>query len=201
MRDEILSDDEFMRAIDEGLGTWRLVLLPGKAVDALFRVFQAYVSLLDDRDRLAARLAEVERERDEAEDFRSEIVIDAFTAPDADWDTILDSLRSRIQDLATTPLDDLVYDAWAVIANVGHKQGGWEAQDPEWVEAAIRWRDRFHESLRDGWEECPDCGAPQVTDHGDGTWSCPNRECVNADPASDQLPVPEQTTAEPGGEP
>ena len=157
--------------------------------------------LVADRDRLAARLAEVERERDEAEDFRSEIVIDAFTAPDADWDTILDSLRSRIQDLATTPLDDLVYDAWAVIANVGHKQGGWEAQDPEWVEAAIRWRDRFHESLRDGWEECPDCGAPQVTDHGDGTWSCPNRECVNADPASDQLPVPEQTTAEPGGEP
>lgn len=45
------------------------------------------------------------------------------------------------------PPDDLAYRAWTIIANVGHRQGGWDAQDPEWVEAAIRWRDEFHDSL------------------------------------------------------
>lgn len=36
---------------------------------------------------------------EEAEDFRAEIAKEAFTAPDADWGTILDSLRARIADL------------------------------------------------------------------------------------------------------
>lgn len=48
------------------------------------------------------------------------------------------------------PVDgaDLAYWAWTIIANVGHKIGGWGAQDPEWVSAAERWRDAFHESIR-----------------------------------------------------
>jgi hypothetical protein len=36
--------------------------------------------------------------REQAEDFRAEIAREAFTAPDADWNTILDSLRARIAD-------------------------------------------------------------------------------------------------------
>lgn len=38
----------------------------------------------------------------------------------------------------------LLYEAWCVIANVGWHQGGWGAQHPEWLAAAIRWRDGWH---------------------------------------------------------
>lgn len=37
--------------------------------------------------------------------------------------------------------------AWCVIANAGHKQGGWLTQDKEWVESAERWREKWHEIL------------------------------------------------------
>lgn len=37
--------------------------------------------------------------------------------------------------------------AWGVIANAGHRQGGWGTQDKEWVEAAERWRDTWHEMI------------------------------------------------------
>lgn len=50
-------------------------------------------------------------------------------------------------DTDTSPDDDLAYWAWTIIANVGHNLGGWEVQDPEWVEAAEKWRDAFHTSL------------------------------------------------------
>ena len=45
------------------------------------------------------------------------------------------------------PASDLAYDAWTIIANVGHNQGGWDAQDPEWVSAAERWRDAWQATL------------------------------------------------------
>jgi len=55
---------------------------------------------------MSADLTRIAEERDEArakleaaEDFRAEIVVDAFTGPEADWHTILDSLRARIADL------------------------------------------------------------------------------------------------------
>ncbi len=54
--------------------------------------------------------------------------------------------------MSPTPEDekgDLLDYAWAVIANVGHKIGGWEVQDPEWVEGAERWRDRFFAYVKD----------------------------------------------------
>lgn len=44
---------------------------------------------------------------------------------------------------------DLLEAAWGIIANAGVHHGGWDSQHPEWVEAAIRWRDRYHEWLRD----------------------------------------------------
>ena len=47
------------------------------------------------------------------------------------------------------PEDDLLYDAWCVIANAP----GWE-DDTEWRRAAIRWRDKWHETLpSDDWPE------------------------------------------------
>lgn len=39
-------------------------------------------------------------------------------------------------------VDDLLYDAWTVIANAR----GWDDND-EWRAAAIRWRDRWHAYL------------------------------------------------------
>lgn len=39
---------------------------------------------------------------------------------------------------------DLLADAWGVIANAGLHHGNWDAEHPDWVEAAERWRDRWH---------------------------------------------------------
>jgi len=40
--------------------------------------------------------------------------------------------------------DDLLYDAWAIIANAG-----WDGLDktPGWQETAVRWRDAYHRTL------------------------------------------------------
>jgi len=43
------------------------------------------------------------------------------------------------------PPDDLDYKAWVLLANVS--EGDWTKQTPEWREAALRWREAFHESL------------------------------------------------------
>lgn len=53
------------------------------------------------------------------------------------------------RDVANLPEVDWLLDmAWGVIANCGVKvSGGWPDQDPEWVAAAERWRDKYHEWL------------------------------------------------------
>ncbi len=43
--------------------------------------------------------------------------------------------------------DELLYQAWAVIANAGSGMGGWEHESGEWVKAAERWRDQWHSYL------------------------------------------------------
>jgi glutathione S-transferase len=43
---------------------------------------------------------------------------------------------------------DLLDTAWGVIANAGMHNGGWDHEHPEWVDAAERWRDRWHELLK-----------------------------------------------------
>lgn len=45
--------------------------------------------------------------------------------------------------LRVKELQDLNYWAWSIIAN------SIEWNDPEWVEAAIKWRDAFHSTLGD----------------------------------------------------
>lgn len=42
---------------------------------------------------------------------------------------------------------ELLYLAWTIIANAGVHQGGWEGLHPEWVQAAIRWRNAYHDTL------------------------------------------------------
>lgn len=44
-------------------------------------------------------------EADAVQDFRAEIAAEAFTAPDASWETILDSLRARLVDLLACNAD------------------------------------------------------------------------------------------------
>lgn len=41
--------------------------------------------------------------------------------------------------------DDLLYEAWGVIANACN--GNWDLERPEWKEAAVRWRDKWHKTL------------------------------------------------------
>jgi len=45
----------------------------------------------------------------------------------------------------TEKAEELLYDAWVVIANVS--EGDWEKQTPEWKDAAKRWRDAWHAHL------------------------------------------------------
>jgi hypothetical protein len=52
---------------------------------------------------------------------------------------------------------------WVVLANVGmHKDTtcGWRAQHPEWLEAAVKWRDNYFEAERR-------CGPPPPSSAGD----------------------------------
>lgn len=45
------------------------------------------------------------------------------------------------------PADDLLYDAWVLLANGAY----WDHTDPQgladWEAARIRWRDRWHQTL------------------------------------------------------
>ena len=43
-------------------------------------------------------------------------------------------------------VNDLLEEAWGIIANAG--TGDWLRETPEWREAAARWRDRYHAHLR-----------------------------------------------------
>lgn len=43
--------------------------------------------------------------------------------------------------------EDLLHRAWTIIANVS--EGNWEDQTEEWQNAAARWRNEFHDSLKD----------------------------------------------------
>ena len=40
---------------------------------------------------------------------------------------------------------DLLYEAWTIIANA--HGGNWDEASDEWQAAAVRWRDRWHETL------------------------------------------------------
>ena len=40
---------------------------------------------------------------------------------------------------------DLIETAWGIIANSGG--GNWENENPEWVRAAVKWRQRYHSML------------------------------------------------------
>lgn len=42
---------------------------------------------------------------------------------------------------------ELLYRAWAVIANGGFERGGWDAMHPLWVTAAEAWRDDWHRTF------------------------------------------------------
>lgn len=46
---------------------------------------------------------------------------------------------------ASVSYEDLLYEAWCLIANAGG--GNWENESYVWREAARRWRDRWHGTL------------------------------------------------------
>ena len=63
------------------------------------------------------------------------------------------------------PTMDLLETAWGIIANAG-----WDgmAQTPGWQEAAVRWRDRYHEVLREFCASRP-TPVPSAAGYADGT--------------------------------
>ena len=44
------------------------------------------------------------------------------------------------------PENSMLESAWGIIANAGG--GNWESQTPEWQEAAKKWREAYHRTLR-----------------------------------------------------
>jgi hypothetical protein len=63
--------------------------------------------------------------------------------------------------------DDMLYEAWVVIANVSG--GDWDEQPDEWRQAAERWRERWHSYL------APDSAAP---DESEGVTRCGREDCA-----------------------
>lgn len=47
--------------------------------------------------------------------------------------------------MASVNENDLLYEAWGVIANVS--EGDWEKQPEAWQMAAVNWRERWHRYL------------------------------------------------------
>lgn len=43
---------------------------------------------------------------------------------------------------------DLIEDAWGIIANAGG--GNWRLETPDWNDAAVGWRGRYHALLANG---------------------------------------------------
>jgi hypothetical protein len=56
-----------------------------------------------------------------------------------------------------TDVDDLLQEAWGVIANAG--RGNWGLEHEDWQGAAVQWREKYHKYLdakygvtsRSGW--------------------------------------------------
>lgn len=90
------------------------------------------------------------------------------------WSDLAERTREGWQAAAMAgpvPPSDLLYDAWTVIANVGVHRGGWDTQHDDWRNAAERWRDRWHATLKPSTGDlCPNgCGIiPDV----DGRCAC-----------------------------
>lgn len=61
--------------------------------------------------------------------------------------SIVDAVMARIREDQARAAN-LLYEGWAVIANVGvTSHGGWSGETPQWQHAAARWRDAFHDWL------------------------------------------------------
>jgi hypothetical protein len=48
---------------------------------------------------------------------------------------------------------DMIEQAWNIIANAGLHQGGWDHENPEWIEAAIKFRDTHYHPWLDRWSK------------------------------------------------
>lgn len=79
-------------------------------------------------DALLSQLAQTDEEKD-----RDKIVSEDSRKY---WQGSNNKLKARI-----ATLDNCVEAAWGIIANVS--RGNWNEQNPEWQEAARKWRDRY----------------------------------------------------------
>ena len=59
---------------------------------------------------------------------------------------LFDAVLRNAPNAALAGADDLLMEAWGVIANAG--AGNWERESTDWQEAAARWRDRHQASIR-----------------------------------------------------
>ena len=131
-----------------------------------------------ERDAMRARIEELEAAIEAAEDFRAEIVVDAFTAPDADWNTILDSLRARIRDLQA--LNPSTKGEGERCQTCGRSyEVVWAAPNPLWND------------LMGGSEGmlCPDCFSMKASAAGYAPfWVCHPEHVVIAEPSTKGAP-------------
>jgi hypothetical protein len=84
------------------------------------------------------------------EDRIREAVARGWCHPETEDRTMDAELAEAIAGEVTLELQqvvDLTYRAWTIIANAN--QGNWEGETEEWQGAAARWRDDFHNLLRE----------------------------------------------------
>jgi len=97
----LLRDNDEIDAFVRALQRAQRIASPPNPEGPMSRLTDSRIAFLKENGHweirvLAAEVDALRAERDAAEDFRAEIAVESFTAPDADWSTILDSLRSRI---------------------------------------------------------------------------------------------------------
>lgn len=119
-----------------------------EAADKLDSLITLLAQAERDRDAAKAKLDPLRTDRDasvRAMQGLSRDLLQARRERD-DFSRRYNDVNNQLKTLNTRAHEgnQLLYEAWAVIANAGTHLGGWEAQHPEWVEAATRWRDRWH---------------------------------------------------------
>lgn len=98
---------------------------------------------------------EIERLRAERDDHKARLCVEAFTAPDADFDTMIDSLQSRIGDMA----DEIEQLRTALTEIRDLHQPMWESENAK-------------AAGKKPWQCCL-CGT------ADGSWPCDTRLLVD----------------------
>lgn len=70
------------------------------------------------------------------------------TMPNAHFKDLLTVIYAKAKERPKSEFAGLLHTAWGIIANAN--RGDWTKAEPDWKEAAARWRDEYHAFLKSG---------------------------------------------------